>query len=438
MEKVSNYSQNFESINKVNNESDKSHFLSDALIFVVILGSVEFYRISGLTKNIVYILQFAIIIVLFAIIVVNLIYVKKQPSFRNFRFGLILITIGVILSVFSAKMINHQPIPITLWAQRSVYFFFFYTVLHILKPTKERLIEIVFLFGVIYAVFYTLQYIAYPIRIFDVRQEMDRGTVRIFLSGSSYLGIAYLFALQEILYRPKKKFVFYLFVFLLITFLSGSRGRMFNTAFITSLAILFSRKVKNKFIIVFLGLFASIALILVFQEYFLNLFELTRQQTDNAEDDVRSRAIDYFLNDFMTHKLCYITGNGDYHFTSPYGQRVAFLMFNKGFFMSDVGIIGEYVRYGIFFVFGGVLMIIKALFVKINTELMFIKYFLVSAIIALPLASTFTAPYSIVALCIIWYLLDLQMNKKRDEHFKAANPELFENEKDGNFIIYRR
>jgi len=391
---------------KLNFFTKNNETLSIGIICLVFLSSTEFFRIFFLSRQIIYLLQFGVIGVLLAINLFNIVYWKRESLPRKFRFGFILISIGVGLSVYFAYVYNYQNVIITLWAQRTVYFYLFYSTLHILRIRPDLLIKLVFFFGVLYSVLYILQYVTFPTKIFDVRQELDRGTVRIFLKGASYKGFAFLFCLQEILFRNSRKHIYYALFFLSVTFLTGSRSILLNDALIIVLAVIFSKKVKSKYLLIFLLALVMIPIYFIFQDIFTQLFEISLKQGQNAENNVRARAIHYFLNNFSPNKLSYLTGNGEFHFSSPYGQKVASLMFYNGYYMSDVGIVGAFIKYGAIFILGGLFIIFKSLFTRVNTHYMFLRYYLINTIISIVLASTFTTAYSIIAICLICYILD--------------------------------
>ncbi|NJK95453.1 MAG: hypothetical protein HC905_11580, partial [Bacteroidales bacterium] len=80
------------------------------------------------------------------------------------------------------------------------------------------------------------------------------------------------------------------------------------------------------------------------------------------------------MNDFFPNTLSYIIGNGAANPYSEYGSRVIFYMQYFGYFQADIGMIGDYSKYGIFFVLTGLFLIFRIITMRMPAEISFVKY----------------------------------------------------------------
>jgi hypothetical protein len=78
-----------------------------------------------------------------------------------------------------------------------------------------------------------------------------------------------------------------------------------------------------------------------------------------------------------------------------------------GFFMSDLGLIGDYVRFGVLYIIGVIIVFVKVFRTKFPEKYMFIKYYFYVMLLTLFTGgSAFADGSNIVTLCIIMYLID--------------------------------
>jgi hypothetical protein len=336
-----------------------------------------------------------------------MIYWKRYFYRKKFSVGIGLILAGTILSIVSAYLFHHQSPALTVWAQKGLFFYLFYNVLHMFRVSDKKLIELISLMGIIFAVCYLLQYVAFPKIIFNVRQGMDRGAIRIFLPGSSFMYTAYFISFQYVLYKKNMKHILLVLLYLTIVVFTGTRNTMAMVALVSFLGIIISKKVKSKHVLLLLFIGCGISVFFVFYEMFMGLIEMSFEQTDNAEEDVRAKATEFFLTTFMPNKACYILGNGMYHGAAAYGRQVMGYMALYGYYMGDIGFIGEYVKYGAIFVLGVLVSFIKWFSVKPSIKHTFIRYVLFFYVLSLFFGGGWAYEPSIVILCCMFYLLDI-------------------------------
>lgn len=382
------------------------------ITLLVVASSVFFFRIIFLSIDLIYIIQFATIGILCIIIIFQVIYWNIPLQKHHFTTPLLLIFTGVFLSMLTANISHHQGFMISLWAQRFMYFYLFYFVLHILKLPVSTLEKILFFTGVVYALAFLIQYVAYPRLIFDVRHGVERGTIRIFIPGLFIMNIAYFIAFTRILFNNSFKYIPYILLFYCVYILSGTRSIIAGPTVVTIVILIFSNKIKSKALIMLLVMAVLGVTFYMFQDIILNLVTLSREQTAHSTEDIRIRATRFFLDDFFPNKLAYITGNGEGHLSSAFGREIHSYKINYGYYQSDIGIIGEYTKYGAIFLAGATIMTLKGIFTNIGTNFNYIRYFFILLLISAPLGLFFTSPDSIVPICILLYIIDIQKNKQ--------------------------
>jgi hypothetical protein len=207
-----------------------------------------------------------------------------------------------------------------------------------------------------------------------------------------------------------------------IFILQGTRQLIFALIFLTMVYILFTKKVRSKILISLLFSIALAAVFFAFQDIFFELTRISSSQAQNISGGIRLRAIKYFLTDFMPSAWAYLFGNGDPGMNSLYSQKMSFLVFKYGFYLSDIGIIGDYVRYGLIFTLAGLAMIVKSVRFKISSDYSYLKYYILSQ------CFTFFTGYGIfggvdIFIMLILYVFDMDRSKKHiqeNEHVNEA------------------
>ena len=396
----------------------KANYFKLGLVILVIGCAVSFYRIVFLSEDMIYMIQALILAFMVLTILFQIIYWKIDVDKHHFTTPVLLVFLGVLFSMIMAYSSHNQGFGVSLWAQRFMYFYFFYFFLHILKVPHRQLEKIIFAFGVAYAAAFLIQYIIYPTVLFDVRLDPSRGTVRIFLPGYSFMLLAIFMSLEKIFYTNSLKSGAFMLLFLTVIFLSGTRQSIANIAFISLMALLFSKKIKSKYLIYFIAFMAAIAVYFLFKDIIMNLITLSQEQTQNTGGIKRLQTIRFFMTEFFPNDLAYVTGNGEAHQWSPFGVRVQNYKIRYGFYQSDIGFIGEYTKYGAFFALGVILLLIKALRQRLPQHMLYIKLFLFSSLITMPFGGIFSQPYSIVTFCLLLYLIDKHKAKTESKAVK--------------------
>lgn len=378
------------------------------LILIIILASIGFFNFNFLSKGILKLLELAGIGLIFSILVLQGIYGKDEGFKLTFKWEIIFIIVSVFVSMFMANSAHNQGILTTLIAQRFMYFYFLYFVLHLVKIPDYDFEKIIFYFAIVYSIFYVIQYIAYPRLIFSIRVMEDRGTVRIFMPGLSYLILAYFYVLNKSFNELSISRLALLLFFFSVFILMGTRQLIFTIVLLTMINILLSKKVTSKILVTLIAVIAAVPIFFMFQNIFLSMVNLSKEQSVDFEENIRIFAGTFFLTDFFPNPLSYITGNGADSSNSSYGVMIQMYKDVFGFFQSDVGIIGDFSRFGSIFLISVISILTRVLKGHLSEELYYIKYFYFFVILtSFTGAGLFGDANSIVTVCITLYIIDV-------------------------------
>lgn len=393
--------------------------LKKIFIYIIILCSLKFYSLSFLPEVLVKITEWIGIGLITALLIIYLVYQRQKQVKKHFTFPIILIFVAVLLSMMGSYVYQDQSLPITAYAQRAIYFYLIYFLLHFMKPDGKFLMRTILIFAVVYIAIYYLQSIVYPMEITASKMFIDRGTLRIFMVGSGYLVISYYIWLYLTFRDYSFKYLLALLLAMGVFVLLGTRQVLAVILLITILFILQSRVVKAKALLFLLIGLALIPIYFLFENIILSMFEVTKSQSQNLEGGIRLEAAKFFLLRFIPSDMAYFTGNGSPG-ASMYGLRLARYSEEYGYYLSDIGLIGEFVKYGIVYVVAVLLILIRVFRRKLPENLMFIKYnFLGVALTLVTGGGAFgSSSENIILICILLYMIDLHMDGN-DPYLKA-------------------
>lgn len=377
---------------------------------------MDLFNFKFLSQSIILLIQFCAVGYMVVAIIIRYIYGEVENTSKRFLLPIIVLLTGVFMSSIIAHAYHRQPYVITFWAQSSMYWFVLYFYLIVNNYQKKTLENVLIIFALCYFTLFIIQYFAYPRLLFDIRvaDDPDRGTIRIFITGYAILTAGFCLVLEKFLATNKIKYLIVSLLFMSIPILQATRQTIFVFILIVLYAVLFSKSVKSRSLIVLLISLSVIPFYFIFQDIIQNLLEITSDLEKDGSFNAREVAMAYFLNDFFPSPLAYILGNGADHMRSPYGLLIARLKM-IGLYQSDIGLIGEYSKYGAIFIIGVFMIIYKLLVFKAKPGLAYIRYYALSLLLFIPLRPSFTNPSSIVVLCFLFYIIDTEYNKKNFE-----------------------
>ncbi len=393
--------------------NDVNHRINKGIVIIIILSALSFYNFNAL-GNLVKLLQFAVGIGMIFLLLLFFVYQENNSESikQNFKIPIFILLISLVPNMIVSAYFHDQSIFRSIYEQRDIYFYLSYFLLHKMRLEKQFLERLIFYFGIVYVIFYVLQYAVYPNLIFDVRVIIDRNTLRIGLTGFTFALLAYFFSLHSYFVKRGIKFMVVSLAIIAVSILMGGRQIVFMLFFVTILYLIINKHVKYKSLVILLSLVGIFLVYLAFEEIIVSFVEVTKETTSKGIENVRLRAIRYFILEFFPNKWTYIFGNGNPSITSPYGRTIIRLMEEQGFFISDIGIFGVYVYYGFFFVVAVYVLLFRALLLKTSSDSIYIKYYLLMVLQATLTGTGFIDSSFIVVFCIMLYLLDVSAFNK--------------------------
>lgn len=407
------------------------------IVYFIALSALELFNFSFISVDLIKAYQLIGIGLMVMILIVQVVYQREFNFTKKFQLPLILIFTGVILSMFMAFTGHDQSFTITLIAQRFMYFYLFYWVLHAIKISTDDLESVILWLGITFSVFYIIQFILYPTLLFDVRIAEDRGTIRIFLPGFTFLVLAYFLCLNRLFETFSIGKLLAVFLFVSILILMGTRQVIFSVLLITLMFVLFSRVVKSRILIFMLVAISIIPVIIVFQDIFISLIDLSKSQSETLTENVRLRAAIFFLTDLFPNDLAYITGNGAESANSYYGFLIQMYKDAYGFYQSDIGLVGDYTKFGALFVLGVFIILFMTIFRRAGERFSYIKYNYIGIVLTLFTGGgPFGMADSIIAICCTLYILDIDYHDRMylEEHGEDEEDEASEIIEERSFI----
>jgi hypothetical protein len=312
------------------------------------------------------------------LIILRIIYLPPNRVKMNFSIPILLLLIGSIPSMFIAQVYHNQSFIISIFANRFILFYLLYFFVHFYRINTKFVLHLIVFIGLFAVSLYYIQYTLYPKQILNIGIIEGRGTIRLFVAGMLCSQVAYFYFLNRFFKENRITYLLLSFLTLSIFVLQGTRQLIFGLAFLTLINLLFAKRIKSRFLITLTLSVAIVAVYFVFREIFIELTQVSSSQMQQMGEGIRLKAARYFLTDFMPSSWAYIFGNSEAGPGSIYGQRQFILALNYGYYITDLGILGDYITYGLVFVIAGLFMLIKALRFRINNSLIYLKFYILS------------------------------------------------------------
>lgn len=382
------------------------------IVIFLFLLSIDLFRFVFVPLKIVYVLSFVFALVVTLGSILIFLYQRFDRIHQNFTYIIIIFLFAFNLAIVGAYTFHGQNPGLTFWVQRYSLFFFAYFFLHAIRFNVKDLERIIFVLGIVYVSFFLIQFVIYPKILFSIRIQVDRGTTRIFLQGGGYATLAYFMGLYYFTTTQKPIYGIVSLLFFITLILQGTRQNILLIGFATIVYILVSKRVKSKALIMLLLVLLAIPVFYFFQDIFMNLIAVSEKQSAQQGDDIRIKAVKFFLGDFFPSPFAYLIGNGDSHMASRYGMEVFRYKIVNGLYQSDIGILGDFSKYGVFFILGVVLIYIKVFNLKL-TRFIYIKYYFLISFLRLFLGSDFGSAEPIVLLSTMLYMIDVDVHDQK-------------------------
>jgi hypothetical protein len=248
----------------------------------------------------------------------------------------------------------------------------------------KNLEKVILFYGAAYALLFFFQYLNQGVVLFgkplygDEWTE-DRGVIRIIFPGAGIFILALFLSITKLTTTKENRWFWILFSLLgvIIPVMQVTRQFIAGVLLIYLFHLVKSVSLNKKFVIIFLFVIGIGVVINAKIPMVQGVIEAQERDSNLGKDYIRVLAGDYFLNDFSPNLISSIFGNGaPYWGISSYGKFHERLADDKGYYLSDVGIIAVYAMFGIFSIMGFIIIWIKSFFISLPPEYQYAKYYL--------------------------------------------------------------
>lgn len=400
-----------------------SKWVYNFIVFAILIGSIRLWSFAYIPDRVFDFFEFVIVLITIFLLADKWSKVKrKKLLFRNNVKYFIIIP---LISSFGAYFYHKQEFYWSLIELRIIFFWLFYFLLHAYDVSESKIIKLTIKIGVIWALINVIQQFTFPFYLFRIdvgaggEDSMDAfirdGLLRFRISGHQYGIFLVFFSFYYYLQTRKKILILYVFIGLFGFYYYGTRQILFGILFGLLLCPFLMRGASFHFSIIFLFI-GGLILIYNIDLLFGSFIKKSNEQL-SSEDYIRFLSADFYFNEFWPKDDWFsrFIGNGQPQNLSLYGKEINDIITDMKFFSSDVGIIGGYNKFGVFYVVNVLFSNFKGIFYTYKFQSKrYLLLFFVYAIMLLLLSEFYANVAAIPFYCIIFYLVD-----KANEQFKS-------------------
>lgn len=388
--------------------------------FIVLLTivSIRAWSFQSIPESIYDALELIVIFFLVFFVWVN--YKKIKGKKLIFKDNVVLFMLIPVISIFGAFVYHDQPFYLSLLILRTNFYWLFYFLLHIYNVPVKKLIGLMTFVGIVWATLTIVQQFTYPVYYFFTRTDDEEtgksilraGIYRFQLSRYDFGEFVAIYFFDKFLRTKIFKYLLYV-LFVLIGFYYFGTRQFAIALILVIIMTAFMQSGKTKVLaIIFIAIVATF-LIFYRDVLFSKFIELTSDQFNDKDGDVRILCAQYFMFEYWPHWTAVFLGNGRAHGISSYGLELKNTATGLGFYLSDIGIIGSFNEFGIFYILNVIAFNIKGLRKRYYLEEdKYLRLFFYYSIIILVLVTSYSNGRSIPFYCFLLYFVDKSYEKK--------------------------
>ncbi|MCE7059782.1 hypothetical protein [Dyadobacter sp. CY343] len=406
---------NGENIGSAEMTTGKYQNLKFAFVVFATLVSSHLFAFHGVNGRIFDVLEIVVVVACIGILIVSK---DRSPAISIFGTNVKLFLIIPLISALGAAAFHGQELHWSVSVIRTNFFWLLYFVVRVFNIDTKRIVYLIATIGVIWCIITIVQQFTYPMILFYNRdgedgQELLRGNIYRFMIDPHYFGVfmTIYFYCESL---RKQKFVYMLFVLLGLAGLYYFGTRQVAAAVLGCMAI-FTLSLKGRTQIMALGVALALSCFAyAFSDVLFGSFvELTNDQLNSNEDDIRNIAADFFLFDYWPHWMTVFTGNGMENHNSHYGMEMLRMNQELGLYRSDVGLIGAFNLFGIFYVINILWVNIKGISSRYYTgETKYLRLFFVYSLVLVWISEHYSYAAAIPFFCFLFYLVEWSYTQK--------------------------
>jgi len=352
-----------------------------ALIFIFLLVpfSLKFFDASFLSSTF---LNYSFMFMIWITIFLSIPHLFHSKSIFSIPIYFIFFSIlfSMVMAFFSwDQNFFHSFVETT---QYLIWPLFFFMRFH--NISIRNIERIILFYGVVYALLFFIQYLNQGVVLFgrplygDEWTE-DRGVIRIIFPGAGIFILSLFISINKLTSSKDFRWFWILFSLLgiIIPVMQVTRQFIVGVLLIYFFHLLKYVSIPKKVGLIFLfivGLGFAINSNIPMVE---GVIEAQERDSGLGKKYIRVLAGEYFLTDYSPNEISAIFGNGaPYWGLSSYGKFNEKLGDERGFYLSDVGLIAVYAMFGIFSIIGFISIWIISFLVPIPEEYQYAKYYL--------------------------------------------------------------
>lgn len=351
------------------------------VVFITLLipFSLKFFDASFISASI---LNYSFILFIWLTIFLSIPYFFQIKSVFSIPIYLIFFSIlfSMVMAYYSwDQNFYHSFIETTQYMIWPLFFFMRYHNI----PVKT-LEKIILSFGLAYALLFFFQYLNQGVVLFgrplygDEWTE-DRGVIRIIFPGAGIFILSLFISINKLTSSKNHRWFWVLFSSLgiIIPVMQVTRQFIVGVLLMYLIHLLKSVSIPKKVAIIslfVLGVGLAINADIPMVE---GVIEAQERDSSLGKKYIRVLAGEYFLYDYSPNEISGVFGNGaPYWGISSYGKFNEKLGDERGYYLSDVGIIAVYAMFGIFSILGFIMIWLISFFIPLPSEYQYAKYYL--------------------------------------------------------------
>lgn len=347
----------------------------------------------------------------------------RSSSKMNFRIEIYLMMFLPFLSVFNSWNIYGQSPTKGAWVLVSNFIWVIYFILHKYKITEAALLKVFFIIALTISVIQIVQQVTYPKAIFGIMTvedmfekgmtevaEMRNGLWRFRIGNNAYFTVPILFA--SWFYLQKKisiNLLLWVVLLLISVYMTLTRQVIFSCIVTLLYSFFLGKNGKSKAFILILLLI--VCLFIFYDILFSSLADQTAE--DNNDENIRLLSAIYYWNESIKTPFTFLFGIGKGTANSPLAYIQDTMASVYGFYVNDVGFIGEIYEKGCIYVIICYFTLYKIFIHYKNTIPLYVRLF----VFFTTLMSVMIFPFSNASQMLVWtillYVSDIHINKNK-------------------------
>ena len=339
---------------------------------------------------------------------------KSNMLFRN---AIILFIIGLIFNAFASYINLSQDPKASILSYGFYYFILLYFLLHYLELDRKFLENLIIVFGLLYASFFSIQYLIYPALIFNHDVNTAVQEIQLEIIGHGFLMLTYFLLLNRYLSNRKIINIILAVVFLFIQLKSGFRTLFFGALVVSIFMVMrmFKFKAKDFAIVIFIGMvFVGLLQIKGVSDTINGMINKTEKDVNEGSKFNRMVDMEFFFKRYPQNISYFIIGGGKPSGKNLYKFNPEAMGQNYNIVWVDIGILGFYIVIGGIATLGIVWYTLRAIFIKLPEDRLYLNsYFLYLIAVSFTNEEIYrNGIFSVVAIAL--YLIDITRTEKSE------------------------